>query len=102
MLREEHEVPVPPLRGGGDDDGDGPQMEDVAQRRYVLPFPISDRRGQHLQLKLLLSPNLGTLGLKTDGFVNPRLLTHFKFLQRSAKVGAPGFVNAAGKLRQEW
>ena len=65
VLREEHEVPVPPLRGGGDDDGDGPQMEDVAQRRYVLPFPISDRRGQHLQLKLLLSPNLGTLGLKT-------------------------------------
>ena len=90
MLREEHEVPVPPLRGGGDDDGDGAQMEDVAQRRYVFPFPISDRRGQHLQLELLLSPNLGTLGLKRkmdlcirvfqptlNFYINTRSLCHF-------------------------
>ena len=66
MLREEDEVSVRPLRSGGDDDGDGAQVEDIAERRDVLAFPVTDRRGQHLQLKLLLPPDLGTLGLKIE------------------------------------
>lgn len=65
-MREEHEVAVPPLRGGGDDDGDGAQVEDIAERRDVFALPVADRRGQHLQLELLLPPNLGALGLKIE------------------------------------
>ena len=69
VLGEEHEVAVLPLGDGcgGNNDGDGAQVEDFAERRDVLALPVADRRRQHLELELLLPPDLGALG--RDGLV---------------------------------